>query len=114
MKYSISFLKSGFIEYQTDTILTSETAKEIAQEYLSTVPDHLIIEAMTDFSPKDSMTLGTRFDMDALEVQCVESTNDESEYTNIYATPLWNEYAYESLSHRIEQLEYQSYQAQNK
>jgi len=114
MKYSIRFLKQGLIEFESDTILTSETAMTVAQEYLSTVPDHLIIEAMSDFSPKESKLLGTRFDMDDLEVQCVESTNDTHEYTNIFATPLWNECAYEALSHRIEQLEYQLYQAQNK
>jgi len=114
MKYNIRFLKSGLIEYQTDTILTSETAKEIAQEYLSTVPDHLIIEAMTDYSPKDSMVLGTRFDMDSLEVQCVELTIDENEYINVYTTPLWKEYNDEALSQRIEQLEYQLYQTQDK
>jgi len=114
MKYNIRFLKQGTIEFESDTILTSETAMIVAQEYLSTVPDHLIIESMRNFSPIESILLGTRFDMDDLEVQCVESTNDEHEYTDIFATSLWNEYAYEALSHRIEQLEYQLYQAQNK
>jgi len=114
VKYNIRFLKQGLIEFESDTILTSETTRIVAQKYLSTVPDHLIIKAMSDYSPKGAKFLGTRFAIDSLEVQCVESTNDEHKYKDIFATPLWNEYKYEALSHRIEQLEYQLYQAQNK
>jgi hypothetical protein len=114
MTYNIRFLKSGHIQMESDIIFTPKSAQAAAEHYLSTLPDHTIIEAMADYSPKASMALGTRFDMDLLDVQCVEEVNAaELEYRDIFITPLWDEYAYRTLTGRIEQLEYELYRATN-
>jgi hypothetical protein len=113
MTYNIRFLKSGSIQFSSDIILTPENAQTTAEYHLSTLSDHQIIEAMADYSPKASMTLGTRFDLDSLDVQCIEATDNDRGYRDIFITPLWDEYAYRALTNRIEQLEYDLYRATN-
>lgn len=104
MKYNIRILKAGLISFDSDVLLTKDNALEIAQNHLDGLSDEDIIESFADFAPKAAKQLGTRFDSDSLEIHCVEDCDTHMDYTDIYQTQLWSEYAYGLLSKRIEEL----------
>ena len=104
MQYNIRILKAGLISFDSDIPLTKDNALEVAQNHLDGLSDEDIIESFADFAPKAAKQMGTRFDGDSLEIHCVEDCNTHMDYTDIYQTPLWSEYAYELLSERIEEL----------
>lgn len=104
MKYNIRLLKAGLISFDSDVPLTKDNALEVAQNHLDGLSDEDIIESFADFAPRAAKQMGTRFDSDALEIHCVEDCDTHMDYTDIYQTQLWSEYAYGLLSERIEEL----------
>lgn len=104
MQYNIRLLKAGLISFDSDVPLTKDNALEVAQNYLDGLSDEEIIESLADFAPRAAKQMGTRFDGDSLEIHCIEDCDTHMDYTDIYQTPLWSEYAYGLLSERIEEL----------